>query len=47
MKGLYLAGVREVVYTTNDGSYSVERVKDLPQNYSDYGVDTEAEHLLK
>lgn len=47
MKGLYLAGVREVVYTTDDGSYAVERVKDLPANYSDSGVDTETDYLLK
>lgn len=30
MKGLYEAGVREVVYTTDDGKYRVERVRDLP-----------------
>lgn len=30
MKTMYEAGVREVVYTTNDGSYQVERVRDLP-----------------
>ena len=47
MKELYLAGVREVVYTTDDGSYKVERVTDLPENSSDSGVDTEALDLLK
>lgn len=33
MKNLYEAGVREVVYTTDEGqgSYQVERVRDLPQ----------------
>jgi deoxycytidylate deaminase len=30
MKKLYEAGVREVVYTTDEGTYLVERVKDLP-----------------
>lgn len=30
MKSLYEAGVREVVYTTDDGKYQVERVRDLP-----------------
>lgn len=30
MKGLYEAGVRECVYTTDDGKYQVERVRDLP-----------------
>ncbi len=40
MRALYLAGVREVVYTTDDGSYKIERVKDLPQNSSNSGVDT-------
>lgn len=29
MRTLYEAGVREVVYTTNDGSYKVERVPEL------------------
>lgn len=47
MKELYLAGVREVVYTTDDGSYKVERVKDLPPDSSNMGVDTEAPLLLK
>lgn len=28
MKELYLAGVREVVYTVDDGSYRVERVRE-------------------
>lgn len=40
MSALYYAGVREVVYTTDDGSYKIERVKDLPQNSSNSGVDT-------
>ena len=33
MKSLYEAGVREVVYTTDagQGSYKVERVRDLPE----------------
>lgn len=43
MKQLYLAGVREVVYTTNDGSYRIERVRDLPTNSSNSGVDTKLE----
>lgn len=47
MKALYLAGVREVVYTTDDGSYRVERVKDLHPDSSNMGVDTETESLLK
>jgi hypothetical protein len=28
MKELYLAGVREVVYTVDDGSYRIERVRE-------------------
>jgi len=40
MNALYHAGVREVVYTTDEGSYKIERVKDLPTNYLDSGVDT-------
>lgn len=40
MKRLYHAGVREVVYTTNDGSYKVERVRDLPQLTVKLGLDT-------
>jgi hypothetical protein len=47
MKAMYEAGVREVVYTTDDGSYKIERVVDLPTNSSDSGVDTAAgEHVL-
>lgn len=46
MYGLYEAGVREVVYTTDDGSYKIERVKDLPTNSSDSGVDTLAGHRV-
>lgn len=43
MKVMYEAGVREVVYTTDDGSYKIERVTDLPQISSDSGVDTAAD----
>lgn len=46
MHALYLAGVREVVYTTDDGSYKIERVKDLPKINLDSGVDTRsADHV--
>jgi tRNA(Arg) A34 adenosine deaminase TadA len=47
MLGLYEAGIREVVYTTDDGSYKIERVKDLSENSSNKGVDTPAEAPLK
>lgn len=47
MKALYEAGVREVVYTTDDGSYKIERVKDLPADSSNSGVDTRAQSPLK
>ena len=47
MKALYLAGVREVVYTTDDGSYKIERVKDLPADSADNGVDTGAKVPVK
>lgn len=43
MQTMYLAGVREVVYTTNDGGYRIERVQDSPTNSTNKGVDTEAE----
>lgn len=47
MKAMYEAGVREVVYTTDDGSYKIERVKDLPTDSSNSGVDTEAPGPLR
>jgi deoxycytidylate deaminase len=40
MKVMYEAGVREVVYTTDDGSYKIERVKDLPAKNLLSGLDT-------
>jgi tRNA(Arg) A34 adenosine deaminase TadA len=46
MVELYYAGVREVVYTTNDGSYRIERVQEGPTNCTNKGVDTEAEERV-
>jgi len=40
MKTLKDAGVRRVVYTTNDGSFQVERVRDAPESEIKLGVDT-------
>jgi tRNA(Arg) A34 adenosine deaminase TadA len=42
MKSLYDAGVREVVYTTNEGcgAYKIERVKDLDTNNLNRGLTT-------
>lgn len=42
MRAMYEAGVREVVYTTDDGSYKIERVKDLPTKNFLSGLDTPA-----
>ena len=44
MKTLYEAGVREVVYTTDDGGgkYQVERVRDLPKLTTQTVLDTVA-----
>lgn len=44
MKTLYQAGVREVVYTTDegDGKFLVERVRDLPRQITQIVVDTVA-----
>lgn len=43
MTELYYAGVREVVYTTDDGSYKIERVVESPTNSINKGLDTEAQ----
>ena len=48
MKELYLAGVREVVYTTDDGSYRIERVReDSPTKNLLSGVDSPEESPVR
>lgn len=46
MTELYYAGVREVVYTTDDGSYKIERVAESPTNSTNKGLDTEAQEQV-
>jgi tRNA(Arg) A34 adenosine deaminase TadA len=47
MKELYLAGVREVVYTTDDGSYRIERVREDSTKKLISGVDTRSESPVR